>query len=245
MPPSLRRAWVVCALTACLVVLVACRDDGPTPLEQIASTPQAGVAENGLDERSAEDALADVLDALEGQDSYHVIGSSAGGGMVDISFHGGTGATGTVGSQSPVTLVALDGRVYVTGDADFMAENVGADAATRMADKWLLLPADATSDFSIFADGTSFAQAVFGDQGPVEMSGVREVKGVPAVGLVFTETGGTLWVSAEGAPLPIQFEEKGASAGTGVLTFSGFGAEVTIEAPAAESVVDIEKLPEQ
>ncbi|MGH8824193.1 MAG: hypothetical protein ACRDVN_06935 [Jiangellaceae bacterium] len=232
-------------LSACLTTLVACRDDGPAPLEQIASSPQSGVAENGLDERSAEDALGTVLDALQSQDSYHVTGTSAGGGMVDISFVGGTAATGTVGSSSPVTLVALDGRIYVTGDAEFMAENVGADAATRMADKWLLLPADATSDFSIFADGTSFARAVFGEQGRVEMSGVKQVKGVPALGLVFPETGGTLWVSARGAPLPIQFEEKGASGGTGVLTFSAFGVEVAVEAPAAESVVDIEKLPQQ
>jgi hypothetical protein len=123
-----------------------------------------------------------------------------------------------------------------------MAENVGADAAERMAGKWLLLPADATSDFSIFADGTSFARSVFGEQGAVEMSGVQEIKGVPAVGLVFSQTGGTLWVSARGEPLPIQFEEKGAVGVTGVLIFSDFGAEVAIEAPPAERVVDIEKL---
>ena len=51
-----------------------------------------------------------------------------------------TGATGTVGSETPVTLVALDGRIYVTGDAEFMATRVGADAAKRIAGKWLLLP---------------------------------------------------------------------------------------------------------
>jgi hypothetical protein len=43
--------------------------------------------------------------------------------------------------------------------------------------------------------------------------------------------------------LPIQFEEKGASGGAGVLRFSDFGAEVAIAAPAAESVVDAESLP--
>jgi hypothetical protein len=50
-------------------------------------------------------------------------------------------------------------------------------------------------------------------------------------------------VSARGEPLPIRFEEKGAAGGTGILTFSDFGTEVAIEAPAAETVVDIEKLP--
>jgi hypothetical protein len=243
MPPALRRARVTVSVIACLVAIAACGEVRPAPLEQIASTPQSGVAENGLDERSAEDALDEVIDALEGQHSYHVTGTSAAGGAVDISFKVGTGATGTVGAERPVTLVAVDGRVYVTGDAEFMADNVGADAAERMAGKWLLLPAYATSEFSIFADGTSFARAVFGEQGAVGMSGVRDVEGVPAVGLVFSQTGGTLWVSARGEPLPIRFEEKGAAGGTGILTFSDFGTEVAIEAPAAETVVDIEKLP--
>jgi hypothetical protein len=232
---------VMAPFIVCVLAVVACRDQ-PAPMEQIASSPQPGVAENGLDERSPEDALAEVIETLEDQGSYHVTGTSAAGGTVDISFKVGTGATGTVGVRRPVTLVALDGRVYVTGDAEFMAENVGADAAERMAGKWLLLPADATSDFSIFADGTSFARSVFGEQGAVEMSGVQEIKGVPAVGLVFSQTGGTLWVSARGEPLPIQFEEKGAVGVTGVLIFSDFGAEVAIEAPPAERVVDIEKL---
>jgi hypothetical protein len=242
MPPALRRVRVPVFVTACLLGIAACGEDRPAPLEQISSTPQSGVAENGLDERSAEDALDEVMDALEGQGSYHVTGTSAAGGTVDISFKVGVGATGTVGVERPVTLVAVDGRVYVTGD-EFMADNVGADAAERMAGKWLLLPAYATSDFSIFADGTSFAQAVFGEHGAVEMSGVRDVEGAPAVGLVFSETGGTLWVSARGQPLPIRFEEKGAAGGTGILTFSDFGTEVAIEAPAVETVVDIEQLP--
>jgi hypothetical protein len=197
---------------------------------------------NGLDQVSAEQALTTVLATLAAKDSYRVTGTSTSGEAIDISFVD-AGATGTVGSGEPVTLVALDGRLYVTGDADFMATNVGKDAAERMAGKWLLLPPDATSEFSIFADGETFAQTVLDARGAVEMSGVREVNGVPAVGLVFPKTGGTLWVAARGDPLPIQFEEKGASAGAGVLTFTDFGADVAIKAPPADSVVDVEKLP--
>ena len=109
-----------------------------------------------------------------------------------------------------------------------------------------LVPATPIPDvgsFAIFADGMTFADRVLGAQGPVEMTDVSDVNGLPALGLVFAETGGTLWVSAEGDPLPIQFDEKGASGGTGVLTFTDFGAEVAIQAPAAESVVDAESLP--
>jgi hypothetical protein len=240
MPPSLRRL-LVGAFSVCLVAVPACRDDTPAPLEQIAVDRAPGAA-NGLDRISAEKALAVVLSALTDAESYRVTGTSTSGEAIDISFVA-AGATGTVGSKEPVQLVALDGRLYVTGDKEFMATNVGADAAKRMAGKWLLLPRDSTSDFSIFADGETFAQTVLAAKGPVEMSGVRDVQGVPAVGLVFPETGGTLWVSARGEPLPIQFEEKGASAGSGVLTFTDFDADVTVKAPPADSVVDVEKLP--
>ncbi|MGH8775660.1 MAG: hypothetical protein ACRDWI_10955 [Jiangellaceae bacterium] len=241
----LRRLRVAVALSVCLLALVGCRGDSSTaPLAEIASGPQVA-AENGVDQNGPDEALAAVLSAMEAHGSYRVTGTTVGGGAIDISFKVGAGATGTVDSGSPVTLVALDNRVYVTGDAEFMAENVGADAAERMAGKWLLLPQDATSGFSIFADGGSFADAVLGAQGPVEMAGVRDVNGAPALGLVFPESGGTLWVSAQGDPLPIQFEEKGASAGTGVLAFTDFGADVAIQAPAAGSVVDVESLPGQ
>lgn len=225
----------------CILLVSGCRDDAPAPLEQIAAERAPGAA-NGLDQVSAEDALAAVLSALADADSYHVTGTSTSGEAIDISFVE-AGATGTVGSDNPVRLVALDERLYVTGDAEFMATSVGKDAAKRMADKWLLIPPDSASEFSIFADGETFAKTVLGTEGPVEMSGVRTVNGRPAVGLLFPQTGGTLWVSARGDPLPIQFEEKGASAGAGVLTFTDFGADVAIQAPAEDSVVDVEKLP--
>jgi hypothetical protein len=240
MPHSLRRL-LVGGFSVCLVLVPGCRDEPPSPIEQIRSTPAGGAA-NGLDQLSASQALTRVLSALAAEESYRVTGTSTSGEAIDISFVE-AGATGTVGSAEPVSLVALDNRLYVTGDAEFMATNVGADAAQRMAGKWLLLPPDSTSDFSLFADGETFARTVLDAGGAVEMSGVREVNDIPAVGLVFPETGGTLWVSARGDPLPIQFEEKGASAGAGVLIFSDYGADVAIKAPPAESVVDVEKLP--
>jgi len=243
MPPVVRPALVAATLSACVLVLGGCGGErSAAPLAEIASHEQAAPAENGVDQKSPDQALATVLTALESKGSYHVTGTTASGGAIDISFKVGAGASGTVDSGSPVTLVALEGRVYVTGDAEFMATNVGPDAAARMAGKWLLLPQDSTSSFAIFADGMTFADRVLGAQGPVEMTDVRDVNGLPALGLVFAETGGTLWVSAEGDPLPIQFDEKGASGGTGVLTFTDFGAEVAIQAPAAESVVDAESL---
>lgn len=72
------------------------------------------------------------------------------------------------------------------------------------------------------------------------MTPLTDVEGVPAVGLVFPETGGTLWVAAEGPERPLRFEEKGASGGQGVLLFGDYGAEVALAAPPEDQVVSPE-----
>ncbi|MBD0291963.1 MAG: hypothetical protein ICV70_00110 [Jiangellaceae bacterium] len=248
MASDLRVLRVGLSVLTCLVCAVGCGDapeetqEAPAlPLEQIAS-PRAPSAPNGLDQLSADQALGRVLQEVEANDSYHVTGTTVGGQTLDISFVDNA-ATGTVIAGSRVQLLAVDGRIYVTGDDEFMAASVGKDAAKRMSGKWLLLAPDATSQFALFADGRTFAARVLGAQGPVELTGVRYVQGRPAVGLIFAETGGTLWVSAHGDPLPLQFEEKGATAGVGVLTFSDFGADITVKAPPKDSVVDAVSLP--
>lgn len=231
----------VIAAVALTATLTSCSDsESPAPLEQIA-VKESAPAENGIDQVDPSAALDTAIGAMEDTGSYRVSGTTLAGSTIDISFKVGVGSTGTVSTGSPVTLVSADGVVYVTGDPEVIGEQVGDDVDGTIADKWLIIPPDSTSGFEIFADGETFADSVLGTQGPAEMTGVKQVDGQPAVGLVFPETGGTLWVAASGDPLPLRFEEKGATAGTGVLTFSNFGEEVTITPPPPESVVDVSK----
>lgn len=53
----------------------------------------------------------------------------------------------------------------------------------------------------------------------------------------------TLWVAAQGEPVPLRFEERGASANAGVLKFSDFGADVKVERPDEKVVLDVAKIP--
>lgn len=124
-----------------------------------------------------------------------------------------------------------------------LAEVVDADIDDTIADKWLLISKKSSSNFRIFAEGTDFAEAVLGSQVEGELTSVQDVGGAPAVGLLFAESGGTLWISAEGDPLPLRFEEKGASAGSGVLAFSDFGKKVKVKVPDEDDVVDPASLP--
>lgn len=250
MPHVLRRAVAVTSVLAGLTAAAACGGapaDDAGPMADIATARVS--AENGLDQLPPDDAVDAVLAALREERTFHVSGVTAQGMALDISYVVGAGAIGTIGDteddSSPIEMLALDGRIYVAGDEEFLADTVGEDAAKTIGGKWLLLAADTTERFDVLANGEQFARAILADGGTVEMTGVREVDGVPAIGLLFRDSGATLWVAASGDPIPLRLEEKGASGGTGVLTFTEVGAEFEIESPDEDDVVDAENLDDE
>jgi hypothetical protein len=249
MPFILRRAAAASAVLAGVTAAAACgylpgQEDDAAPIADIATERVS--AENGLDKLDPAAALGQVVQELEQAGSFHVSGTVKGGAL-DITYLVGEGATGTIGDAeggaSPVEMVAAAGQIYVAGDEAFLVETVGKDAAKTIGGKWLLLAEDSASEFSVLADGQKFAEAVFGNwTGEVETTGVREVDGQQAIGFLFRETGSTLWVAASGDPRPLRFEEAGASGGEGVLKFDNIGAEVKLEVPQGDDVVDAENL---
>lgn len=240
LPVAFAIAIVTAALTGCSSQP---EQPGVTPLAQIAAEAESAPAQNGIDALSPADALTRAIDTMEATGSYRVSGTTSSGSAIDISFRVGVGSVGTITAGTPVTLASTGGAVYVTGDPESIAAQVGADVNSTIAGKWLTISPDSTSGFAIFADGKTFAQSVLGAQGPGEITGVTDVDGLPAVGLLFPETGGTLWVAATGDPLPLRFEEKGASAGSGVLKFTDFGADVAVPELAPDDIVDVTKVP--
>lgn len=211
------------------------------PLAQVTAEKDAATGPNGIQDLSPPKALERAIAAMQAAGSYRVSGITVDGDAIDIRFKVGVGSVGTIKAGNPVQLIAANGVIYVTGNAQSLAAQVGANVDATIAGKWMLIPRD--SSFAIFADGSTFATAVLGAEAPVEVTDITDVDGVPAVGLVFPDTEATLWVAAQGDPLPLRFEEKGASAGTGVLTFTDFGADVKVVPPPPQAVVDVSKLP--
>ncbi|MFW6091162.1 MAG: hypothetical protein ACODAF_04755 [Actinomycetota bacterium] len=249
MPHVPRRIAVAVAVlgsTLSTLTVAGClHDDDPM---DIATEPQS--AENGLDDLTPSEAVASVMDTLETEGSFHVTGTMDEGAAIDMTFVVGEGATGTIGDSAddptPVKLVSADGRIYISGDEQFLAQTVGDEAAETIGGKWVLLGEELAAQFDVLADGRRFAEALLGSSdGQVRVTGVRDVDGSAAVGLLFRDSGTTLWVAAEGDPIPLRLEKKGASGGTGVLRFTDVGADVDLTAPAAEEVVDAADLPEE
>ncbi|PSL01885.1 hypothetical protein CLV30_112125 [Haloactinopolyspora alba] len=244
----LARRQVALGSTVLLAVAVAgCGGESEhpsvAPLAQISVSNDA--AENGIADVAPEKALERAISAMESTGSYRVKGTTTDGNALNIVFEVGVGSTGTIKSGNPVKLVSVQGAVYVRGDEESMKALVGDDVEATIGDRWLALSPKSSSGFSIFSDGATFAEAVLGAAAPSRITGVSEVDGKLAVGLLFPDTGATLWVAATGEPLPLRFEEKGATAGKGVLTFSNFGADVEVTAPAEDEVLTVDELPAQ
>lgn len=241
MQHTVRRAVVAVVTLVGVVIVPACGDAEEPPIADI-ETPRSEAA-NGIDDLSPTDALEQVHMALESAGTFRVKGLMLNGSELDISFVVGVGASGTIrdpDSKTPVKILAVDDSIYVTGDEELLAESIGEDIDDTVAGKWLQLGADSLARYEVFADADRFADAVLPSGEPMTMTGVRELRGTQVVGLMFGESDSIVWVAATGAPVPVQLEEKGASANTGVLRFAVPGGETTIVAPAKEEIVSVE-----
>ncbi len=245
-PRRIAEAVAVLASTLSMLAVAGCLpDDDPM---DISTEPRS--AENGLDDLSPSEAVDTVIDTLETEGSFHVTGTMDKGAAIDMTYVVGEGATGTIGDSAddstPVELVSVDGRIYIAGDEQFLAQTVGEAAAETIGGKWVLLGEESAAQFDVLANGRRFAEALLNHSGgQARITGVRDVDGSPAVGLLFPDSGTTLWVAAEGDPVPLRLEKKGASGGTGVLRFTDVGADVELTVPADEDVVDAADLPEE
>ncbi|WP_129665177.1 hypothetical protein [Phytoactinopolyspora endophytica] len=235
---------VTIAMTACSEAEQAAES---APLAQIASDEETAPAENGIDQLPGDEVLETAVTNLDEAGSFRVHGTTLADDMtIDIAFKVGEGSAGTVTNGSEVELVASEGVIYITSDADTLADVVDADIDDTIADKWFRVSSEESeSGYSLFADSAEFADALLGLSVEGDPTSVKEVDGVPAVGLSFAESGGMLWVAAEGEPLPVRFEEKGASGKAGVLNFTDFGDDVDIDVPSDDDVIDPAELPSE
>lgn len=243
--PLVTRRLVAAALSLVSAgVVVACSASAGTEPEVVdIANSVVESAENGLDQVHPNMALAAVIEALRAEGAFQVTGTMLNGGEIDIRYVVGEGATGSVRDpdfDAPVEILAVDGRIYVTGDEEFLADSVGEDVDETVAGKWLLLPDESTPDFEVIADGERFLETVLSGDEDLKMTGVRELDGVPVIGIRVADT--TLWVAASGEPLPIRLEEKGASADAGMMWFELVDDEVVLAAPDSDDVIDAEEL---
>jgi hypothetical protein len=175
---------------------------------------------NGLASKPAQQIVSDAAAALERVHSLHMQGKQTLGneptafkadleppGKVSLSFDQRGGS---------VSLIAINGSVYIKADAAYWKRQKAGAAAATLAGKWLKSPTSAgqfrslTNNLGVATLSRCLAQ----DHGTLTVGGKATVDGQPAVVVVDQgdNPGGTpakLFVATKGEPLPLRLVATG------------------------------------
>jgi hypothetical protein len=245
-----RAAALATVSVAATLALAACgggTTPAASPASGSASAATSAAAEqtpNGAADKSAQEILADAQAAAKTQSSVRVAADSAGANAFDfdLQLSQGSGGQGSITVEGKtLQIIATGDKVYIKSDATFWEENIGAEAAAQLGDKWLEVPAtgSAFSDVASVADYDQVIGGLLEPSGEITKGQVAEAEGQPAVAL--NSENGTLWVATTGLPLPLLIEQQGSDGGR--ATFTEWDAPVTVAAPPADQVVTEDSLP--
>jgi hypothetical protein len=196
---------------------------------------------NPLDDRTGPEVADAAADALEKAGAVRVQGTltqDGEEGEVDLQLQG-EDASGTIGfGGMELQLISVGGTAYLQAPPEFWSSfGLPAEAAAQFEGQWVTVPAEAAgqvADFSLNAFVEELRNPSSEVKDEVE-DGERD--GEPVV-VVEQEDGGTLTVANDEPAYPLQVTEEGDSPSE--VSFSGFGEEEEIEAPA--DALDLEDL---
>jgi hypothetical protein len=203
-----------------------------------------GSSGNGVADMTADEIVAEALEAAKSADSVHVQGGTGGSDPIELDLYlvAGEGGEGTLTVNGlTFEMVRIGDKAYFKGDDAFWNQFGGNAIAQLMEGKWLVAPADSgdLASFTPLTDMEQLFQEVLGEHGePLEKGEETEVDGEPAIAVNDTEEGGTLYVATEGEPYPLKVENTGEQ---GAITFTEWNEEHELTAP--EDAIDVSQLP--
>ncbi|MFD9218066.1 hypothetical protein ACIOWI_10380 [Streptomyces sp. NPDC087659] len=247
LPPGpaapVRRAALTVALCAALVTaLTGCGED-----------PDAGT--NGVGKLEAVAIEKKAKAAADAADAVRVAGTLVSkGGTYKLNMRlKKSGGVGSVTSKnSTFELLRIEDALYLKADAGFWvhadsdgkgddAEGPGKEdeaAAEKLEDKYVKVPQGdpAYKQLRGFTDMDVLLDGLLGLHGKLSKGDRGAIGGVRTIEIMGGEgNGGTLAVSLEGEPYPLQLDRAGDA---GVLTLGDWGQDFPLEAPAKGETVD-------
>jgi hypothetical protein len=200
-----------------------------------------GPALNGIEKQSATDALATTRQALRDAKSAEISGNVSSSGTAvrfDVMLSGNNSKGTLTISGNDVQLIKVGQAVYIKGDQDFLKKYAGNNTAVldKLNGKWL--KTDSTSDFDLFTlDG--FAGLLKGGTGSnaVNPTLTQDTLNGQKVAVVTQKDGSRLDIANTGPAVPLLLDSKGSDGGT--VTFANYNKPVSITAPPAGDVFDI------
>ncbi|MEV0961740.1 MULTISPECIES: hypothetical protein [unclassified Streptomyces] len=237
-----RRAALPVALCAALAAALAgCGED-----------PDAGT--NGVGKLEAAAIEKKAKTAADAADAVRVAGTLVSkGGTYKLNMRlKKTGGVGSVTSKnSTFELLRVEDALFLKADAGFWvhagSDGEGGDAepgeedqaaAEKLDDKYVKVPEDdpAYKQLRGFTDMNVLLDGLLGLHGKLSKGDRSTIGGVRTIKIMGDGgNGGTLAVSLQGTPYPLQLDRAGDA---GVLTLGEWGRDFPLEAPAKEETVD-------
>lgn len=230
------------------LLLVLCA--GPTAaLTACGEDPDAGT--NGVGKLTAAEIETKARAAADGAAAVRLSGTlvSKGGTYklnMRLKHDGGSGSV--TSKDNTFELLRIGDVLYLKADAGFWSRADGkgtekpsptdTEAAGKLNDKYVKVPKGdpAYKQFRGFTDMDVLLDGLLGMQGELSKGDHKKVGGVRTIKVKAGEgAGGTLDVSLEGKPYPLQFARAG---GAGVLTLGDWDRDFALAAPPKDETVD-------
>ena len=199
----------------------------------------SGPKSNGEAAKTADQIVADAQAAALGASAVHVSGTAGSNLVVNLHLVAGKGGEGRMTANGlTFDIIRIDGDAYFKGDAAFWRQFGGAAAATLFNGKWLKAPATTgrLASLTPLTDIPKLFGAIFASHGTLAVGKETTIDGRPAIAIVDTTQGGTIYVATTGKPYPVALRKTG----SGAITFDEWDAPVKLTAPSG--AVDISQL---
>lgn len=196
---------------------------------------------NGVADLKASEILDKARKAASAAASVHVTGSMKDGGTslkVDITFTE-SGSKGTItrnGKQ--IEFVATKKSLFMKG-----LGQLGGGIPNAAKGKYVKLSSDSSmsSSFKSFTSIKSFFDKLLDPDGKLKKVDGVTVNGTDTVGLKADES--ILYIATSGKPYPLQLvPSKKSKSKAGKVTFTDYGADVSIQPPPESKVIPMKQL---
>ena len=206
------------------------------------ASPASAAGSHGEASKSANAILADAKAATKKARSVHVVGTINNSGTTTsinmVVGHGQGGGTLTDGGAN-FDIVVHQGKVYLKAGKATWTKLANASAATLLANRWLQTTTS-NPDFAQLVQVVDIAKLTntLSPGGKLVKEGNATFHGQPAIGLLDTSKGGTLYVAARGVPYILGI--AGAKAKQGGVQFNQYNSAKV--PPAPKGAIDLNQL---
>ncbi|MFB7496874.1 hypothetical protein ACFC09_19685 [Streptomyces sp. NPDC056161] len=222
---------------------------GATGVTGCSEDPDAGT--NGVGRLSAGQIESRTRSAADSAEAVRLSGTVVTSGntyRLDMRLKAGGGSGSVTSKGATFQLLRIGEQLYLKADADFWRHADGADAkggeaasADKLDGKYVKVPQGdpAYKKFSGFTDKDLLLDGLLTLHGDLTTDGHHEQSGVRTIRITGDKgAGGTLDVSLEGEPYPLNLARAGDA---GTLSFSDWDKGFTLDEPSKGDTVDYGK----